>query len=229
MAYQQGPPGQPPSYGPPGYGPPPGYGWPPPVPPSSGYATASLVFGILGIVGGWCMFGLPCIVAIVAGHFGLAETKHGQKTGHGNAIAGLILGYIGVIPMAFFTFFLLVGWLGSGTSSAVPAPDRTRLTVTQPAADHTVTFEAEGKDGAKLARSVTYNVGTSIGQGSGIPLPYSKTVQASEDATVSLWVQNADTDGSVACRIKVDGKVFREDTGEGPYGVCTIRADSLSQ
>lgn len=228
MAYQ-GPPGQPSNYGPPGYGPPPGYGWPRPV-QNSGYATASLVFGILGILGGWCMFGLPCLVAIVTGHFGLAETKNGQKTGNGSAIAGLILGYIGVIPMALITFFVVLGWFGSSVSPPASTPGRTKLTVTQPAGGaHVVTFSAEGRDGAKTAENVTYNVGASIGQESGVPLPYSKTVQASEDATVSLWVQNAGTAGSVSCRIKVDGKVVREATGEGPYGVCSVRADSLGQ
>lgn len=44
MAYQQGPPGQPPHYGPPGYGPPPGYGYPPPPPPPPGRSPLFWIF-----------------------------------------------------------------------------------------------------------------------------------------------------------------------------------------
>ncbi|MEU8271247.1 DUF4190 domain-containing protein [Sphaerisporangium sp. NPDC049002] len=113
------PPDQPPQYGPNygHYGPPPVYGYqpypPPRVVPTSGYATASLVLGIVGILDGWCMFGLPCILAVACGHLGISETKNGEKAGHGNAIAGLILGYIFVIPMALFTIFVIMGGIMS--------------------------------------------------------------------------------------------------------------------
>lgn len=66
--------------------------------PTSGYATASLVFGIIGVLGGWCMFGIPCVIAVLTGHLALKETKTGQRGGHGMAIAGLIMGY----PFAIF-------------------------------------------------------------------------------------------------------------------------------
>lgn len=88
------------------------YGYPV---PTSGYATASLVLGIIGVLGGWCLFGLPCILAIACGHLATQETKKGQKAGHGSAIAGLILGYICVVPMAFLTVLLLMGMLAPST------------------------------------------------------------------------------------------------------------------
>jgi hypothetical protein len=97
-----------------GYGPP--YGFAPApvppvivarVPPTSGTATASMVLGIIGALGGWCMLGIPCAVAVVLGHAGLSATRDGARGGRGMAVAGLVLGYIFVVPWAilFFTAF----------------------------------------------------------------------------------------------------------------------------
>lgn len=69
-----------------------------PRPPTSGFAVASLVLGIIGVFGGWCAFGLPCLMAVVLGHIGLAETKHGKQRGHEAAFWGVMLGYIVLIP-----------------------------------------------------------------------------------------------------------------------------------
>lgn len=100
------------------------YDPPPPVPyhphvvhrivmaPSSGAATAALVFGIIGILGGWCLFGIPCVIAIICGHVGMADTKDGSKAGRGNAVAGLVLGYVCVVPMILVTVWLLVSFVG---------------------------------------------------------------------------------------------------------------------
>jgi Domain of unknown function (DUF4190) len=87
------------------------YAPPPLVRPTSGYGVASLVLGILS----WLAFCIPfvgfllALVGVLLGHMGLKETKHGHKNGHGLTIAGLILGYIGVAPSAFFTIMAIVG------------------------------------------------------------------------------------------------------------------------
>jgi len=66
----------------------------PPISPaqSSGKALASLIFGLF-------FFVFPAaVVAIVFGHLSLSEIRKsaGRLTGHGMAMVGLILGYIGV-------------------------------------------------------------------------------------------------------------------------------------
>ncbi|SDK29791.1 DUF4190 domain-containing protein [Nonomuraea jiangxiensis] len=81
----------------------PGYPVPPqqiPSPhPTSAIATASLVFGIIGLVGSWCLFGLPSIAAIALGHAARRQTKRGLGSGgHGMAVAGLVLGYVAALP-----------------------------------------------------------------------------------------------------------------------------------
>uniref|UniRef100_UPI0033AF1870 DUF4190 domain-containing protein n=1 Tax=Nonomuraea sp. NPDC003804 TaxID=3154547 RepID=UPI0033AF1870 len=111
--------------------PPAGYGegeWhhvPPPPPhppaPTSGTAVASLVFGVLGLVGSWCLFGVPSIIAIILGHVATSKTKRGLRPGHGLAVAGLILGYIVVVPALIVTLIIiassdassLAGWVNA--------------------------------------------------------------------------------------------------------------------
>ncbi|MET8382520.1 DUF4190 domain-containing protein [Streptosporangium canum] len=85
------------------------YVYPPPPPRPSGLATASLVFGLIGIFA-ICLFGIPGIVAIVCGHKARRQIREGRAAGDGRAVAGLILGYLtGVWPIIYF--------IGSATGS----------------------------------------------------------------------------------------------------------------
>ncbi|WP_179855457.1 DUF4190 domain-containing protein [Paractinoplanes atraurantiacus] len=81
--------------------------------PTSGYAVASMVLGIVGILGGWCTFAVPCVLAVVLGHAALHEMKRVRKEGRGMAIAGLVLGYVCLAPAALIFFWVfLAGALG---------------------------------------------------------------------------------------------------------------------
>jgi type IV pilus assembly protein PilA len=66
------------------------------APETSGKAVASLILGIINV------FPL-CIVAIVLGHISLSQIKKsaGRLKGEGLAIAGLILGYLGLVAIPF--------------------------------------------------------------------------------------------------------------------------------
>ncbi len=94
-----GSPGVPPQgYGGPPYAPSPGqpYGYPPygyAAPPqrTSGMAIASLVLGLVWI------YWIGSILAVIFGHLALSETRRDPRVGgRGLAIAGLVLGYIGL-------------------------------------------------------------------------------------------------------------------------------------
>lgn len=69
---------------------------------SSGKATASMVCGIL-----FFFWPFTAIAAVVLGHIALSEIKRsaGRLAGRGMALAGLILGYLGV---AFVPFILII-------------------------------------------------------------------------------------------------------------------------
>ncbi len=86
---------------------------PRPATPSSGWAIAALVLGVVSVMGGFCLFAVPCIAAVVCGHVGLADTKHGMKSGRGMAIAGLIMGYLCLVPA-------LLLLLAGGISAVLP-------------------------------------------------------------------------------------------------------------
>ncbi|MEH0824719.1 MULTISPECIES: DUF4190 domain-containing protein [unclassified Micromonospora] len=101
--------------------------YPPPImiaaPPSSGAATAAMVLGIVGVLCGWCVFGLPCVLAVVLGHIGLHETRNGLRSGRGMAVAGLVLGYVFVAPMIALTVMVFFGGvIGAATPTSTATP-----------------------------------------------------------------------------------------------------------
>lgn len=69
---------------------------------TAGTAIASLVLGILGIT---CLGPLGAIPAAICGHVALSQIKRSSGTlqGEGLAIAGLALGYMSIVLIAFIT------------------------------------------------------------------------------------------------------------------------------
>jgi hypothetical protein len=80
------------------------------TPKYNGFAIASMVLGILWI---WW---IGSILAIIFGFVALSQIKasQGAQTGRGMAIAGLVLGFIG---LGSILFFLLIAAVGSSVSS----------------------------------------------------------------------------------------------------------------
>lgn len=66
--------------------------------PQSTAAKASLTAAIVGVLAGWCLLGLPCIAAIVLGHVGLIQTKGNAMRGRKQAVAGMVIGYVTLVP-----------------------------------------------------------------------------------------------------------------------------------
>jgi hypothetical protein len=99
----------PPSYSPTAWAP---YGYAPQqMQRTNGLAIASLVLGIVWI------YWIGSILAVIFGHVALGQIKRSNntQTGGGLAIAGLVLGYIG---LAFFVLFLvLAGALGGSSTT----------------------------------------------------------------------------------------------------------------
>ena len=93
--------------------PPPSGAWQP-APPTyqrtSGFAVASLVLGIL-----FC-FAVTAILAVIFGNIALGriEASGGGEKGRGLAIAGIVLGWIGIVVMLVIPAFV---WLGYGISN----------------------------------------------------------------------------------------------------------------
>lgn len=96
---------------------------PPPLPVSTppttpGLATASLVLGIVSIIGGAILI-IPMVLAIVFGHISLSRIRKDPKlTGSGVAITGLVLGYVSIIFGIFMAGLL--------AAMAIPAFQKVR-------------------------------------------------------------------------------------------------------
>jgi len=96
------------------------YPFPPPAPiyaaaipqrRTNGYAIAALVLGIV-----W-LYGIGSILAIIFGHIAVNQaSKDPSIAGKGMAIAGLVLGYVG-IALTVLVFVLIVVGLAIGRSA----------------------------------------------------------------------------------------------------------------
>ncbi len=102
---QPSPYGQAPGYAQP-YGVVPGYGYPAP-PKTNTLAIVSLVSSIAGIV---ILYGIGSIAGVITGHLAISQIKRTNEGGRGLAIAGLIIGYVGVAFTAFLLIILFAIW-----------------------------------------------------------------------------------------------------------------------
>jgi len=68
-------------------------------------AIASLVCGLAQFLGFWVVTGIP---AIIMGHISRRQIRERGEQGDGMALAGLILGYIGVVLGIIFAIILIV-------------------------------------------------------------------------------------------------------------------------
>lgn len=72
-------------------------------------AVASLIFGILGLLAGCCTFGIFSLIAVVTGHMALRDIREKGTRGDGMAKAGLVMGYLLVIPMIIVSIQMVIG------------------------------------------------------------------------------------------------------------------------
>ncbi|MFF7246686.1 DUF4190 domain-containing protein [Embleya sp. NPDC008237] len=93
--------GQQPPYGY-GYYQHPGYGGYLPQPGTNGLAIASMILGIV-----W-LYWLGSLLAVIFGHIALAQTARTGQQGRGMAIAGVVLGWIGLALLALAIVVLVL-------------------------------------------------------------------------------------------------------------------------
>ncbi|MEE1793826.1 DUF4190 domain-containing protein [Streptomyces sp. BE308] len=85
--------------------------------PSNGLGTAAMVLGIISVVG-FCLYGVNIVLGILAltfGIIGLGRAKRGEATNRGMAIAGVILGSVGMVIGAAFLGVII--WAATNADS----------------------------------------------------------------------------------------------------------------
>lgn len=82
-------------------------------PKTNGMAVASMVLGIIWI------YWVGSILALVFGYIAKKQIDQsgGAQSGRGMAIAGIVLGWVGVGTLALIIVLLMVGAFGSATGS----------------------------------------------------------------------------------------------------------------
>lgn len=89
--------------------------------PTSGLAIASLVCGIASLLSCVCCLLMPApIAAVVCGHLALKDIASTvpAKEGRGMAIAGLVMGYVGIVLVIVGTVFGLANGFVQGMAEA---------------------------------------------------------------------------------------------------------------
>lgn len=166
---------------------------------TSGWAVASLIFGIL-----W-LCGAGSVLAIIFGAIALPRIRRSGQNGRGLAVAGIVLGVLGLLAAIGGA---LVVWF---------AADRTGTTKH---AD--IVLEARSTGGV-ASGDVTYSFGSQTSYATGVSLPWSK--QQTQDLSgldiLRVVVRNPTAGGSVTCRISVNHKVVKTATIDGAYANAT--------
>ncbi|MFC5184051.1 DUF4190 domain-containing protein [Actinomadura harenae] len=160
----------------------------------SGFAVASLVFSLL-----W-LCGVGSVFAIVFGVLALPRIKRRGQSGRGLAVAGLVLGVLGLLAA-----------IGLGLLGGVV--DRTHKT-----RNAEILLQAGGADGVTSA-DVTYSFGDSTGNAADARLPWSKRERRDLGGLdiVRVVTRNGTASGTVNCRITVNGKVVQSATVTGGH------------
>ncbi|MFG3403904.1 DUF4190 domain-containing protein [Streptomyces sp. NPDC048142] len=85
--------------------------------PNNGLGTAAMVIGIISVVG-FCLYGVNIILGILAlifGIIGLGRAKRGEATNRGMALAGVILGSVGIVVGAVILGLII--WAAASSDS----------------------------------------------------------------------------------------------------------------
>jgi hypothetical protein len=138
-----------PPYFAPSYAPPPGYGLPPVGQTTNGLAVASMVLGIVWV------FGIGSILAVIFGFVARKQIKDsgGRESGGGMALAGIILGLVGVASLILWIVFVI-----AVTTSISNCFDQVQTNVRSSTC---VTNSGTGNRGSTFNSGTTGNTGNS--------------------------------------------------------------------
>jgi type IV pilus assembly protein PilA len=145
-----------------------------------GLSIASLVLGIISFMGGMFLI-IPPILAIVFGHVSRSDCKRrGIEAGKGMALAGLILGYLTLVPVP----------LGLMSAMAIPAFQKVREASQEAAITNNLRMLASAAD-QHFIETGKNSVQTKELIG---PNSYIKELMMVDDETYPTFITTSDTE-----------------------------------
>ncbi|MCP2343664.1 MmpS family transport accessory protein [Actinomadura rupiterrae] len=183
----------------------------PPAEPAEGRAPGMSVPAVLALVLSvlW-LCGAGSVLAILLGITALFRIRRTGQAGRGLAVAGIVLGVLGVVGAA--------GGMLVGIKTQEAAKNR-RIAII---------LEGSGSGGATSA-DITYAFGSTTSQAPDAALPWRR--QATADLSgldvVQVIVRNRQNGGSVTCRITVDGRLVKSATVSGGQADAACVYDSI--
>jgi hypothetical protein len=191
------------------------------APKGNGFGVASLILGIVALVGAFIPFLnygsiVLAIIGLTLGVVGLV-VKFRKR---GTAVAGLILSALGLIlsivmVVVYTAVFFGISKTVEDTNKAANATHSVVYSITGDSTDATVTYSTftDGKSGTEQATGQT--------------LPFSKTLTAKGDKSsfsfnsFSLTGTNGTSGTTITCEITVDGKSIAKQTSTGQYATVS--------
>lgn len=76
----------------------------------NGLALAGMICAIVGLIGGNYIFCIPSIVGLILSIVGMVKVKE-YKSGYGFALAGIIVGAVGLVIWLIMWIFLFWAWV----------------------------------------------------------------------------------------------------------------------
>jgi hypothetical protein len=175
---------------------------------TSGMAVASLVLGILSMMGAAILI-VPTILAIVFGHISLSRTRRDKTLGgSGIAIAGLVLGYVSIVFGVIFAGLL--------AAMAIPAFQKVREASLNKVMDNDARLIAAAAQQVMMEKNVTsvsFQVDPETGRVSGPLAEYAKEIMRGTQVVDGVFESPEDTFSLRNPRVK-KGEVIIF-TGEG--------------
>jgi len=89
-----------------------------------GLVFSVVTFGLSGIctsIAGFLPV-IPWFISVATGHAGISQISRTNESGRGLAIAGLIMGYLGLVLTLCTLALYVLSWLGIAVFSFLPTP-----------------------------------------------------------------------------------------------------------
>lgn len=134
----------------------------------------------------------------------------------------IVFGSCAIIGLTVLALAIALRPAKTVVSSPPVAPAQSQAEASPEPEARTITLEVFGENGTTQARLITRTAAGDQIQDSNVALPSAKHVEVRQGKWVSVVVSASNAgDGTIGCRIKLDGQVIKEQRSTGKYSHVT--------